>query len=291
MKTLEALKFERNEHKTQIHNLESEITRWEQQLGQSQIDAERARNLQTDINSAHSRIVSIRSKIDDVDQDIEWYGRKSNSAKLMAEYSETMQNWALDKKELQERRDVLSSRLDNIRVQVEKGLTEARQAEHAAATAYAQAVVWSDTQAENAAATDAQVAADGLAVAQENERRQALIIKALKSELQTVDAHIEEADREFAMTERSAVSLATERLQEEWDRAADKLIEIGAKIYLGKTYLGQEQLAFRDLKIRSELSLFQTWSQEQVMQKSQQYTPQQILNVGSNSRARTDKAA
>lgn len=291
MKTLKALTTERSEHQAQVQNLQTEIAQWEQQLGQPQIDASTARQLETSINNARSRIVSLGNRVDLVDRDIAWFDRKHQSAELMAGYRETMQSWALDKQDLQGKREVLSTRLENIRNQVEKMLTEARQAEQSAATAYAQAVAWSDTQAENAAAAEAQKAARGLAVAQENQRRQELIIGALKNELQKVNAHIEEAEREFAKAEKSAVSLATERLQEEWDDTVEKLIEIGAKLYRGKAYLGREQMAFRDLKISSELNSHQSWGQAEVIQRSAQFSPQQILNLESDCRVQVDKAA
>jgi flagellar biosynthesis/type III secretory pathway protein FliH len=69
-------------------------------------------------------------------------------------------------------------------------LTEARQAEENAATAYSQAVAWGDKQAEHAASAEAQKVAKTLVMAQEHQRRQELIMTALKNELKTVSTRI-----------------------------------------------------------------------------------------------------
>jgi chromosome segregation ATPase len=291
MRTLEQLNTERSQHNAEIEEIQTEIAQWEQQLTHPAIDAQTAKQLRTDANNARSRITSVEHRIFLVDRDIAWIDRKQNSAELMTGYRETMQNWSLDKQDLIGKREALSTRLEETKTQVEKMLAEARQAEEKAATAYAQAVAWGDTQAEHAASTEAQKAAKTLLAAQEHQRRQELIITALKNELKTVDAHIEEADREFANAERSAVWLATERLQEEWDAAALRLVEVGAKLYAGKSYMGWEGMAFFNLKIDGEVNRHDSWGQSDLIRLSRQFTPSEIMEVQPNSPVEVDKAA
>ncbi len=69
-------------------------------------------------------------------------------------------------------------------------IAKARQAETDAATAYAKAVAWGDTEGEKIASADAQKAAKNLTAAAEHDRRHGLIISALKQELATVDQYI-----------------------------------------------------------------------------------------------------
>lgn len=58
----------------------------------------------------------------------------------MTGYIETMDNWKADEQELNEKRQSLSTRLEQIQVQAEEDMAKARQAKTDAATAYAQAV-------------------------------------------------------------------------------------------------------------------------------------------------------
>lgn len=291
MKTFEQLNTDRNQYLSQIQNLQAEIIKWEQQLTDTVIGAQAARQLEIDTSNARSRIGTIEHQISEIDQRIAWFERKQNSTALITEYQETMQNWSLDKQDLLGKRQALSTRLEETKAQLEKMLTEARQAEESAATAYAQAVAWGDIEAENKAAAEAQEAAKTLADTQEHQRRQQLIMAALINELKTVDEHIAEADQGFAKAERAAVSLATERLQDEWDAAAERLAEIGAKLYSGKAYLGHEHMAFNGLMIRSELDYHKTWNQTEIMQLSRKVTPQQLLNAQLDSLDEVYKAA
>jgi vacuolar-type H+-ATPase subunit D/Vma8 len=89
----------------------------------------------------------------------------------MAGYTDLMANWKADELELNEKRDSLSTRLAQIQQQAEEDMTKARQAETDAATAYAQAVAWGDTEGKKNANADAQKAAKNLATATEHNRR------------------------------------------------------------------------------------------------------------------------
>lgn len=161
-----------------------------------------------------------------------------NHETLMRGYTESMANWKADEIELNEKRDSLSTRLAQIQQQAEEDMTKARQAETDAATAYAQAVAWGDTEGEKNANADAQKAAKNLATATEHNRRQHLIITALEQELAIVDQHIAEAQREYSSTQKTAMYLARTVLEEQWNEQAQALMELGVSCGMYKACWG-----------------------------------------------------
>lgn len=292
MQNIDQLNTQRSIYEVQIQDLESQISSWEKQLSNPDMtDFDDVRELETKVSCAESKISGIEHKVSVIDRDLGWIERKNNSVTLMAGYKETMQSWSLDKADLVSKRAVLSTRLEQTQTLVETKLTDARLAEETAVKSYAQAVAWSDTKAEEAASAEVRKAAEALTAAQEYQRRQQPIINALKQELKTVDEYIEEADREFVTAEKSAVSLATERLQEEWDAAAERLIEIGAKLYAGKSHMGWEIMAFCNLKIEGEAQRSKTWGRMDVIQMSHEFTLKQVIDVHPHTPDSLDKAA
>ncbi|MNJ24672.1 hypothetical protein D3C77_190960 [compost metagenome] len=280
MQNLEKLNTERSKHEAEISELEGQIARWEEQLsipGFAETPA--GEDLRISVRNAESKVGDIEHKISVIDQSIAWIERKANSAELMADYKEKMENWSLDKADLHGKRKTLSTRLEEVRAHNEQAITKARQAEEEAARAYAQAVAWDDADGEKTAAADVQKAAKVLATELEQQRRQGLIVSALEQEINLIDKHIEEAVRESEKIERSAVRLATERLQEEWDAAVQQLIATGSKLYAGKRYMGWEQNAFHDLKVRNELNSSIAWDWSELLKLSCQYGPQQIIDL------------
>lgn len=62
----------------------------------------------------------------------------------MAGYIEAITTWKADEEELNQKRNSISTRLEQVRQQAHEDMAKARQAETDAATAYAQAVAWGD---------------------------------------------------------------------------------------------------------------------------------------------------
>lgn len=291
MQNLEKLNTERSKHEAEISELEGQIARWEEQLsipGFAETPA--GEDLRISVRNAESKVGDIEHKISVIDQSIAWIERKANSVELMADYKEKMENWSLDKADLHGKRKTLSTRLEEVRAHNEQAITNARQAEEEAARAYAQAVAWGDADGEKTAAADVQKAAKVLATELEQQRRQGLIVSALEQEIKLIDEHIEEAVRESEKIERSAVRLATERLQEEWDAAVQQLVATGSKLYAGKRYMGWEQNAFHDLKIRNELNSSIAWDWSELLKLSYQYGPQQIIDLQADAFVETEAA-
>lgn len=172
---------------TQMLPLEAALEN-EQSIGPAQ-----KRELRDKYNELKTRFDARKHEADLLDRKINRRETLINSQSLMAGYIEAMNTWKADEQELNEKRQSLSIRLEQFQQQAVEDMAKARQAETDAATAYAQAVAWGDTEAEKTANADAQKAAKNLATAAEHDRRQGLIISALKQELATVDRHIAEA--------------------------------------------------------------------------------------------------
>ncbi|KEY87495.1 hypothetical protein MBA34_16685 [Pseudomonas capeferrum] len=292
MKSLEKLNAERSHHQTELQELEGQIAQWEVHLSDSSFAATSAGDdLLVRLREAKSKVGDIEYKISAIDQDIAWYDRKANSSALMAEYKETMESWSADKIDLEGKRKALSRRLAETKSQSEKVIADARQSEEQAARAYAQAVAWSDIEGEKKAADDAQKAAKTLSSAMEHQRRQALIITAMEQEIETIDAHIEEAVQNILKAERSAVLLVKERLEEQWDVSAKQLLDVGAQLYAAKCYMGHEQMAFLGFKVGSQTEGFTNWDAQDIAKLSRSYSPSQIIDIKITGAAQVDSAA
>jgi hypothetical protein len=126
-------------------------------------------------------------------------------------------------------------------------MAKARQAETDAATAYAQAVAWGDTEGEKSANADALKAAKNLTTATEQNRRQQLIINALEQELATVDKCIAEAQQEHLIIEKKALHLAHNVLEEKWNQAAQALLYVGGKLWASYRLIDRDQIALMRL--------------------------------------------
>lgn len=292
MKSLEQLNTERSQKQAELQELEGQIAQWEVHLSDSSFAATSdGHDLVVRMREAKSKVGDIKYKISVIDQDIAWYDRKANSSALMGEYKETMESWSADKIDLEGKRKALSTRLAETKSQSEKVIADARQSEEQAARAYAQAVAWSDVEGEKKAADDAQKAAKTLSSAMEHQRRQALIITAMEQEIETIDAHIEEAVQNILKTERSAVMLVKERLEEQWDVSAKKLLEVGAQLYAVKSYMGHEHMAFLGFKVGSQTEGFTFWDSQDIAEMSRRFSPSQILDIHITEAAQVDKAA
>jgi DNA repair exonuclease SbcCD ATPase subunit len=198
---------------------------------------------------------------------------------LMAGYTESMANWKADEQELNEKRDSLSTRLAQIQQQAEEDMAKARQAETDAATAYAQAVAWGDTEGEKNANADAQKAAKNLATATEHNRRQHLIITALEQELAIVDQHIAEAQREYVSIQKTAMFLARTVLEEQWNEQAQALMDLGGKLWNVQGMLGGEHLSLMKLVLPQEGEDFHSWTWRELSDRSGKYSVQDILSL------------
>lgn len=194
MNEIQELKDRRDQLLKEADQLHTQLLPFEAALENEQsIGPAQERELRDKYNELKTRFDARKHEADLLDRKINRRETLINSQSLMAGYIEAMNTWKADEQELNEKRQSLSIRLEQIQQQAVEDMAKARQAETDTATAYAQAVAWGDTEGEKTANADAQKAAKNLATAAEHDRRQGLIICALKQELATVDQCIVEA--------------------------------------------------------------------------------------------------
>lgn len=117
------------------------------------------------------------------------------------------------------------------------------------------------------------------------------MIAAMEQEIKTIDAHIEEAAEEILKAERSAVIVALERLEEQWDVSVKEILELGAKLYAAKRYMGREGMAFHRFHVSSQLESYTHWSDRDLAAMSYQYAPAQIIDIKLTDLEKNSKAA
>lgn len=247
--------------------------------GDEELDANRLREVRSEYNTLKLPYDSNKHHAWILDTQITRREQLLNHETLMAGYTESMANWKADEQELNEKRESLSTRLEQIQQQAVEDLAKARQAETDAATAYAQAVAWGDTEGEKNANTDAQKAAKNLATAIEHNRRQHLIITALEQELVIVDQHIAEAQSEHLAIQRTALLLAEKVLAEQWNEKAQALMDMGARLWATQRLLGDDQLSLRRLVLPKEGEGFDTWGSRELSERSYNFTVEDILSL------------
>lgn len=247
--------------------------------GDEELDANRLREVRSEYNSLKLPYDSNKHHAWILDAQITRREQLLNHETLMAGYTESMGNWKADEQELNEKRESLSTRLEQIQRQAVEDLAKARQAETDAATAYAQAVAWGDIEGEKNASADAQKAAKNLTTAIEHNRRQHLIIAALEQELVIVDDHIAEAQREHLAIQRTALLLAEKVLEEQWNEKAQALMDMGAKLWAAQRLLGRDQLSLRRLVLPKEGEGFDTWGSSELADRSYKFTVEDILSL------------
>lgn len=247
--------------------------------GDEELDADRLREVRSEYNTLKLPYDSNKHHAWIFDTQITRREQLLNHETLMAGYTESMANWKADEQELNEKRESLSTRLEQIQQQAVEDLAKARQAETDAATAYAQSVAWGDTEGEKNANTDAQKAAKNLATAIEHNRRQHLIITALEQELVIVEQHIAEAQREHLAIQRTALLLAEKVLEEQWNEKAQALMDMGAKLWATQRLLGDDQLSLRRLVLPKEGEGFDTWGSRELADRSYRFTVEDVLSL------------
>ncbi|WP_317851050.1 chromosome segregation protein SMC [Pseudomonas sp. A-RE-19] len=277
---IEKLKVRRDKLLSEAERLYTEMAPLEALLeGDEVMDADRAYEIRKQYNELKIPYDSRKHQASIVSNQIARREKLANQDTLMASYTESMANWKADEQELNEKRDSLSTRLEQIQQQATEDMAKARQAETDAATAYAQAVAWGDTEGEKNANTDAQKAAKNLATATEHNRRQHLIMNALEQELVTVDQHIAEAQREYIAIERTALLLAQMVLEEQWNEQARALLDMGGKLWAAYRLIDRDQIGLSKLTLPEQGENFHNWTSSDLSERSYKYTVREILSL------------
>jgi uncharacterized coiled-coil DUF342 family protein len=277
---IEKLKVRRDKFLSEAEQLYTEMAPLEALLEDEEtLDADRLYQIRKQYNELKLPYDSGMHQASIVSNQITRREKLVNHETLMAGYTETMANWKADEQELNEKRDSLSTRLEQIQQQAVEDMAKARQAETDAATAYAQAVAWGDTEGETNANADTQKAAKNLTTATEHNRRQHLIIAALEQELVIVDQHIVEAQKEHKSIEREALYLARTVLEEQWNEKAQELLDMGGKLWSAIDLIGGDQISLRKLQLPVEGERFSNWDSGDLAERSRKYTLQDVLSL------------
>ena len=277
---IEKLKIYRDEHLNEAEQLYTGMSPLEALLeGNEVMDAAREYEIRKQYNELKIPYDSRKLQANILSSQIARREKLVNHETLMAGYTESMDNWKADEQELNEKRDSLSTRLKQIQQQANEDMAKARQAETDAATAYAQAVAWGDTEGEKKADADAQKHAKNLATAVEHNRRQHLIIAALEQELVIVDQHIVEARKEYNAIERQALLLAHTVLEEKWNEKAKELLDMGGKLWAAYRLIDRDQISLRKLQLPEEGERFYSWDSSDLSERSYKYTVQDVLAI------------
>ena len=280
MNEIQELKDRRDQLLTEADRLYAELLPLEAVLeSEEPIESDRKRELRDKYNELKRNFDSRNNNADLLDRKISRRENLANCDSLMSGYIEAMDNWTADQQELNEKRQSLSTRLEQIQQQAVEDMAKARQAEMEAATAYAQAVAWGDTEGEKTANIDAQKAAKNLTAAAEHNRRQTLIMVALEQELVTVDKYIAEAQEKHKGIERTALWLSQTVLEEQWNEAAKALFEVGGKLWANYNLLGLDQVGLMKLAVPEEGENYGRWTWHELLDRSHQYSARDLIQL------------
>ncbi|QKG66361.1 chromosome segregation protein SMC [Pseudomonas sp. B14-6] len=282
MNEIQDLKDRRDQLLSEADQLHTQLLPLEAVLeSEETIEPTQERELRDKYNELKRNFDSRKNNADLLDRKISRRENLANCDSLMAGYIEAMDNWKADEQELNEKRQSLSSRLEQIQQQAEEDMAKARQAETDAATAYAQAVAWGDTEGEKTANADAQKAAKNLTAAAEHNRRQHLIMAALEQELVTVDKYIAEAQVKHKGIERTALLLSQTVLEEKWNEAAKALFEAGGKLWANYNLLDRDQIGLMKLAVPEQGENFGKWTWQELSDRSRQYRARDLIQLDS----------
>ena len=250
MNTIQELKDRRDQLTLEVESIQHDLAPLEVALDSPEvIQQRRQKAVQDEINDHKRRIDSRELEIHLLNQKIDRLEALANRESLAAGYISAMATWKADEMELNEKRNSIETRLQQVRQSDQEDMAKARQAETDAATAYAQAVAWGDVEGEKAANAEAQKAAKNLTAAVEHHRRQQLLVTALEQELVTIDLHITEAQKERAKIENNAAHLANTVLEEKWNEAAKALLETGGKLCAVRRLINRDPVALLKLDL------------------------------------------
>ncbi len=261
-----------------MERLRAELLHYETALAAPEsIQRGRERDVQDQYADRKRKCDSLDFEIDRLSQKILRRENIANHETLMAGYRDAMATWKADEHELNEKRQSVSTRLNEIRQQATEEMAKARQAETEAATAYAQAIAWGDTDGEKTANADAQKAAKNLATVAEQNRRQQLMISALEQELSTIDQHIAEAQQEHQKIENKALHLANAVLEEKWNEAAQALLDVGGQLCAARRMIDRDPVALLKLNVPEQGENFSSWDWSDLSERSVRYKVQDVL--------------
>lgn len=277
MNEIQELKDRREQTILEKEALERELVPYAAALEDYDVMQSLEDNLRYKITDKKREVGYRERDIETLDKKIHRRETLANHQNLMAGYIEAITTWKADEEELNQKRNSISTRLEQVRQKAHEDMAKARQAETDAATAYAQAVAWGDEEGEKNANNDAQKAAKHLSSAAEHNRRQQLIITALEQEIVTIDLHIGEAQKTRADIESQASRLANTVLEEKWNAAAIALLEVGGKLWAARRLIDRDPVSLFKLNIPEQGENFWSWGWSELSERSHQHSFEDVL--------------
>lgn len=188
------------------------------------------------LSSAQSRVRAISSELERIEQKLTHLDRLERVDQIKTESIQAMSESAAEVEALERTQAHLNERLRAIQSEAEQALEKAQQAERDAASLYARSLASGDSEGEKNANSEIQKAAKQLAIADEQVRRQELILTALQAELDTIETQISNAQQRGDEAKKSALNAIGIALDEEWNIATEQLVALGARM-LAVSYL------------------------------------------------------
>ncbi|MNM58162.1 hypothetical protein D3C81_693860 [compost metagenome] len=201
------------------------------------------------ISADECRVRSISAELEKLDNEIDYRERLENAEESKTQARQLMSDSNNAISMLEGKRRLLFGRLQAIQKDMELALEAARQAELDAANLYARSIASGDSKGEKAANTEMQKASSQLVEADESARRQELLTTALQAEIDSLDAQIAQAQKQ-GHDAQSAALFATEiALGAEWNRLAEQLAAVGARILAVNIHRGGAGMVLSRLSI------------------------------------------
>ncbi|EMR0690124.1 TPA: hypothetical protein ACLESW_004769 [Pseudomonas aeruginosa] len=203
------------------------------------------------LSAAEGRLRSIPGAIERIDREISYQERLADAKQARAKARQVMSDSASTVAALSSTRGLVHERLQSIQKETELAIERAQQAELDAANLYARSVATGNSEGEKAASNEMQKASAMLIQADEHARRQELIIAALQAEIDVLDTQITTAQQQQSQAQDNALAAAELTLGEEWNRLAEQLAAVGAKILAADRYRGGGSMLLSGLSIPS----------------------------------------
>ncbi len=194
------------------------------------IGSPESREAMEKLSSVKARIDAIPGELASIDRKLQHLEKLEKIDQIKADAIQAMTDATAEVEALERKNSHLNERFQTIQSEADQALEKAQQAERDAATSYAKCLASGDSEGEKSASGEMQKAAKQLATTDEQVRRQDLILGALQIELDSLEAQITNARQRGDEAKAVALSAIGFALDEEWNAATERLMDLGARI-------------------------------------------------------------
>ncbi|KAB0521047.1 hypothetical protein [Pseudomonas extremorientalis] len=194
------------------------------------IGSPESREAMEKLSSVKARIDAIPDELASIDRKLQHLEKLEKIDQIKADAIQAMTDATAEVEALERKKSHLNERFQTIQSEADQALEKAQQAERDAATSYAKCLASGDSEGEKSASGEMQKAAKQLATTDEQVRRQDLILGALQVELDSLEAQITNARQRGDEAKAVALSAIGFALDEEWNAATERLMDLGARI-------------------------------------------------------------